>query len=390
MLNSVADALEFFTLLALWLITLARLPAAIRTSRQRPVWLVVAALTLSVTATQAPVERALRRITGIDQIPELVKHLAVVVASSAMLLVVARIMATGQGRHTAVIVALPRAAVVVSIAMTAIFPAAATHAGPDYFLPVRPAFTTLTVYWAIYLGYVTIMAVVFSRLFLRYLRSASSGPLRASLPFIALGVLFAGAYVVLRGSLLLAPTNQAMIELHRFASFFTVLSFATGVAVSSSHRWRKALRDYHALQRLYPLWRTLCTAVPHIALERPRPRLVDRMTVRVPGHRLYRRIIEIRDGLLTLREWVSPTQLAQIRHEVEAAELPDAEAATTYCWMEVARRAKHQQRPTVDEPPDIVRDGGADVDSELRWLLRVAAAGRDRKVRACAASVQDR
>lgn len=385
MLNAIANALELLTLVTLWIITLARFPTAIRSRQQRPVWLVVAALTISITSTRGPVEEALRRLTGIAQIPEIFKHLAVVVASSALLLVVARITATSQGSTGAALAVLPRAAIGVSIAMVAIFPFAADHAGPDYFLPAEVALSPLTAYWVLYLGYVAVMVVFFARLLLRYSRRASSGPLRTSLPFIGLGMFFAGAYVVLRGVLLLAPTNQLLIELHRFASFLAFLGFSTGVAISSSHRWRKAIRDYRSLQRLYPLWRTLCAAVPHIALEPPRPRFVDALTFRVPGHRLYRRIIEIRDGLLTLREWVTPTLLAQIHRDLAAAGLTgdDAEAATTYCWMEAARQAKRDQRPTVEEPPDIVRHGGADIDSELQWLLRVAAARRNQQVRAC-------
>jgi len=388
-LNAAANALELITLLVLWIITLARLPAAVRSSRQRPVWLVIAAITASVTATRAPVEEALRRITGITQIPELFKHLAVIVASSALLVVVARITATSRGRSTAALTILPRAAIGVSIAMAAIFPWAADHAGPDYFLPTEPELSPLTAYWVVYLGYVTVMVVFFSRLFLRYTRSAATGPLRTSLPLIGLGMLGAAVYVLLRAALLLIPDNQVVIELHRLASFVTFLAFSAGVAVSSSHRWRKAIRDYRSLQRLYPLWRTLYTAVPHIALERPRPRLIDGLTFRVPGHRLYRRIIEIRDGLLTLREWVTPERLEQIHLDVSAAGLTgdDAEAATTYCWMEAARLAKEQKLPTVEEPPDIVRHGGADIDSELRWLLQVAAARDNRQVRACVARI---
>jgi transcriptional regulator with XRE-family HTH domain len=64
--------------------------------------------------------------------------------------------------------------------------------------------------------------------------------------------------------------------------------------------------QYRAHQRLYPLWRRLCQAVPEIALVPPWPRWRDVLAVRDLRFRLHGRVGEVRDGLLKLRPYRDP------------------------------------------------------------------------------------
>src|SRR6201996_7921013 len=84
---------------------------------------------------------------------------------------------------------------------------------------------------------------------------------------------------------------------------------------------------YWSLRRLYPLWAGLCQAVPGIALD-PVPVWADRLDPRDLQVRLYRRVIEIRDGYMAL----TPVAVPGIEDLVRAAygphELSAADRAT--------------------------------------------------------------
>lgn len=68
------------------------------------------------------------------------------------------------------------------------------------------------------------------------------------------------------------------------------------------YRW---YRQYQACRRLYPLWRDLGRAVPEAALVPPRSPIADAVTLRDVELGLIRRVIEIRDCRLALREVVA-------------------------------------------------------------------------------------
>jgi len=76
-----------------------------------------------------------------------------------------------------------------------------------------------------------------------------------------------------------------------------------GPRLSAGVRWLRAYRDYRAL---HPLWWALYRATPAIALDPPPSRLRDLAPPRDLQYRLYRRVIEIRDGQLALRPYLDP------------------------------------------------------------------------------------
>jgi hypothetical protein len=93
-------------------------------------------------------------------------------------------------------------------------------------------------------------------------------------------------------------------------------------------------------------------------------------------HRLHRRIVEIRDGLLIMREWITPATRDRIVAALVGENLTDreAEAAATACWLKVALEAKAAGLDRVAKPLDLVRQGGVDRQTELQWLSAVAKA----------------
>jgi hypothetical protein len=136
---------------------------------------------------------------------------------------------------------------------------------------------------------------------------------------------------------------------------------------------------YWSLRRLYPLWAGLCQAVPGIALD-PVPAWADRLDPRDLQVRLYRRVIEIRDGYMAL----TPVAVPDIEGLVRAAAGPhrlcpaDQGTLAAAVQLELARRAELRgDRPGWTADGRLPRANqeflaGADLDSEVRLLSTVA------------------
>jgi hypothetical protein len=123
------------------------------------------------------------------------------------------------------------------------------------------------------------------------------------------------------------------------------------------------LRAYRAYLELRKLWSTLRNAVPDIALKQ---------RARNAEFRLYRRVIEIRDGILTVRADVDErTRTAVIR----CARRRGLDAAGVVAAVEAA--AIHRGVTEGGAAGDGVSVnaeviGGSSLDDEVAWLRRVA------------------
>lgn len=140
---------------------------------------------------------------------------------------------------------------------------------------------------------------------------------------------------------------------------------ATGWARAAApvRRWAWASRSHLALA---PLWTALYRAFPEIALTPPGRRRAWRR----PRHvqfALYRRVIEIRDGLLLLRPHLPPSQGTPSGG-------PEDEAAVIALAL---ARASAGERPTAQGGSPGFADrhpAGAAAESEVEWLVQVSAA----------------
>lgn len=134
------------------------------------------------------------------------------------------------------------------------------------------------------------------------------------------------------------------------------------------------LDRYRSLRRLYPLWLALYRVHPQIALNPPRTRLMEVLDGRDLHHRLYRRVVEIRDGILYLRPSMRPDDAVLARQLCALARLPEAEAAVVVDAALLAaalRRLRFGATPIHTTPP-LERHGGADLPSEIATLERLA------------------
>jgi hypothetical protein len=201
-------------------------------------------------------------------------------------------------------------------------------------------------YLATTLADVTIAAV-------RWARSCAD-VVRVGLRLVAAGAGLGMTYAV--GKVVATIVELTVGRSDEVVAFFQVVALAGLVLVAAgsalpaiARSWRsgrRALLMHRKLDRLYPLWSDLVTLVPGIALERVEPRWRDRLHVRDLDMRLYRRIIEIRDG-----------QLALARADVGTLAVLSAIGA---------HPVPQSSSPATSQPP-------ATVDDEVAWWLDVAS-----------------
>ena len=217
----------------------------------------------------------------------------------------------------------------------------------------------------------------------RYARSAE-GSLRLGLRVMALGcwaallyaVFKAGALVVAHVATPLPRTTEAGVG--QSLAFLAGVLVAVGGSLPSLARRREALRawmgQYSAYTRLYDLWASLMATFPGLALEAPSRRWRDRVRVRHLDRRLYRRVIEIQDARLALRDFLSATTAqvaAGTAHNLRLAGVA-ADAFIEAKVLEDAVRSVLLATPASD-PWDRVTRPGATTADEVEWLVRVSS-----------------
>jgi len=164
---------------------------------------------------------------------------------------------------------------------------------------------------------------------------------------------------------------------------------AWGPQLSAACAWFHSYRSY---RKLRPLWLALYRAVPEIALVPPTSLGADMLPSRDLGFRLYRRVIEIRDGRLALRPYSSPQITIAARRLARAAGLlgDELEATVEAAALKAALRVKTRGSTVTTLMP--AGDGeqspspaGGSLSEESAWLVRVAQAFRNSPVVVAAA-----
>ncbi|MFC9931761.1 MAB_1171c family putative transporter [Streptomyces sp. NPDC127190] len=150
---------------------------------------------------------------------------------------------------------------------------------------------------------------------------------------------------------------------------YTLPGWGTGLATRLEHH-----RSYRTL---HPLWSALCEAAPGIALLEPRsPRFA--LCAKDLHTRLYRMVIEIRDGQRMLRPYVCDVCEDRLRAGLRAWR--PGQGDDTDVLLEAAvlaltvrrKRTGHQPSGTWSGPGS--RQSGSEFADELAWLRQVAEA----------------
>ena len=217
------------------------------------------------------------------------------------------------------------------------------------------------------------------RLCLRYIRIADTTALRTALRMVVTGITLASLYLV--NKVVLGAASRMDFDYAwgrttipgKLLPTTAYLLVLIGAVLPALLAWLSRHRRYRSLG---PLWRALYHADPAIALDPPT--VPDALVLGRVRLRLYRRVIEIRDGLLALRPYRDPAVATAARHRATHAGLHgqrlDAavEAAVIAAALH-ARAADHPPRTT----SDTTIAGGDDLATETAYLALVARAYRD-------------
>ncbi|MCX5193368.1 hypothetical protein OOK31_05605 [Streptomyces sp. NBC_00249] len=378
-LLALGDRLAVPSVVALWAAVLLRAPGALRSPQQRGLWLAVATAAAAMTLNlPAVVSYAMSREPGYAHAVGLVRNFIGVLSAGAVLYFVA---AATRGRRLQL---ASWAGTVVWLGALVVLDAAAPEHGTHTIPHTGPPVPSLA-YWLVLISAHLLANTVCVRVCWRYSLRTESRGLAAGLRLFGLGTALAGlfwfAYLLkaLFGSTWAMPALPLMMNLHG-------LLRAAAILVPTLFTLRRTLADVATAWRLWPLWRDLVQAVPHVVLSEPRAgRVLELLWPPVPRDLLvYRKVIETRDAILILGEYVSPGVPELARSHVAGSGIPEQRrtAAALACVLKDARRAKLAGLPgqpgraaDLELPAAIqTSDEGVDLEDEARFLVDVAQA----------------
>lgn len=215
------------------------------------------------------------------------------------------------------------------------------------------------------------------RLGLRYARAADDRALRVGMRLVVAGTVAALGYLVNK----VVRTASARFDFPYAAGHIVAVGklapaaahvlVLVGATLPAVVGWLHRYRHY---QRLGPLWRALYRAEPTIALDPPVG--PDVLAVRRLRLRLYRRVIEIRDGMLALHPYREHDVARAARDHATRAGLRGRQLAAT---IEAAAVAAALRSRASGNPPAATENpvtGGDDLESDTAFLTQVARAYR--------------
>jgi uncharacterized protein DUF6545 len=358
---------EICGLVFLWLVVALRAVQSIRDRDQRTVWaaLLLAASAISLRIT--PVYELAARVAGHDLLGssrDIVTDIVGLFAAAAIFGFVLRI--TGWVNYSRLTYCI---ALIVAVVLLLI------HRYYDARSPsgLSQRSTAGTVYWLVVLCYHFIANLWCACLCWRCTARAGSAPLRTALRFFCAGTTAAALLMVL--SLI-----HWFTRINSVAYFFPLVSgveaFLYGAvgAVPITELVSRALRETAWLSQLYPLWRDITRSIDGITLHKPRSFPFYLLLSRVDRTQgLYRRVIEVQDGMLALCRYASPQDRLAATRFVQAAgaDHRDVEPAASACWIAAALRVKSKSRTmSADDAESAQRD--TDLFVEAAHLGRVA------------------
>lgn len=263
----------------------------------------------------------------------------------------------------------------------AAFIAGSTEGGFTYGSYADPALWPV-LFMATFLAYFAFALTDIAVTCLRYARSAD-GPLAVGLRLIGVGSLVCLGYVTVKAAaIVMAAAGPPMP--HSFeATVGRLTAVLAGVLVAVGVSWLGVMRrwstiwkwaeSYRAYRDLYPLWSALMSVAPGLALEPPAGVFRDWFRVRDMDIRLYRRVIEIRDGLLHLRPYLDAVVAEIAGEEAQGLGFSREESAAFVEANVVAHALRSAREDAMSSRPwQDDAFAGASVAEEVHWLRRVA------------------
>lgn len=188
----------------------------------------------------------------------------------------------------------------------------------------------------------------------------------AGLISMAVGSVFRALYIVIAWafgpSLRILLTIAVPLVILGTVLFLAGITYPGARARFAALRRRRQHRLHH--QRLTPLWTVLAEAYPNIVLRSAPQGRWDRWRPRTVHRHYYRRVIEIRDGLVQLSPYLET--------DLTALAVDDPRGAAEALKTALSRQAAGEEN---DGRAKLVLPGGAaDIESDVRPLLALSAA----------------
>jgi hypothetical protein len=229
-------------------------------------------------------------------------------------------------------------------------------------------YTAIMTYTETYLGwYLWRHAHLVNRRWLRRgLRLLGLGSAIPIGSYVILAVLLAG-----QGFSIRIPAAGSLRQVWPLLTSLGALTAAVGGTMPS---WGPRLDCMRAYHRLESLWLAVSRVYPDILLDPPGSVRLDRWNPWHINYRLYRRVIEIRDGWLALRPYMTPVTITQAPEHEQQASLDDQnrQATITAATLHAAIRARTAGRAPHQDPIPDNGMGGHDLATEIAWLVKVA------------------
>jgi hypothetical protein len=358
----------------LWGIVLVRLPTVLRDPRQRALWATCFTLALCKTTALPSINARLAELADGAQLMPHFFGVACVFFLLRFMSLVTDVYTTRARAATYQIVAVC-VVVPVLIGLSVLSPNGIQAHNPNFTVAPLP----VVAYWTVleaYLGGILAAATV---LFWRMSRAAPAGALRTGLRCIAAGLLLNVLYALHRVVVVAmhawgaaVPTDVVSPAFDRLRAAGAILALA-GALVPATERIRSVARTYRSLRALHALWRAMRQAFPAIILFTPRRALLERFGVHDVHLRLYRRVIEIRDGMLALRSYLPTDSSAEANTYLDSvgSVCPDRDALVEACRIELALhclRSDQRWHGSDNRWADV----GADLADEVRWMRKVS------------------
>ncbi|CAM5256558.1 hypothetical protein SALBM135S_01590 [Streptomyces alboniger] len=240
-------------------------------------------------------------------------------------------------------------------------------------------------YWLLLVALHVVANVVCVRVCWRYRRRGPGGSLNPVLLLFGWGTAVAGTYWI-SILLLLAVGSRPGATLSLVLSLHAVLR-AAALLVLTALEVRRALRHARTIWRIWPLWQDLVDAAPHVALSSSRHRLLSFLQPHVPWRlTAYRKVIEVRDAILVLGHYASPSVHRAARAEAHRAGVP-GERVDAFVTAYVLSRARAAKLAGAEPDPDVTcevlrpGEGNGGLAAETAFLLLVAEAYFSPRVR---------
>ncbi|MBM2623874.1 hypothetical protein JIG36_51135 [Actinoplanes sp. LDG1-06] len=245
----------------------------------------------------------------------------------------------------------------------------------------------LSQYMLAFLAFLALTMTDILRMSARYGRQLPASLLRFGIRLLVAGSVIGLLYVVHKATFIICaqfdvafpwaegPASQAMLLIGIALVAGGLVIPAAGSYLVDAWHWPRRYRLY---RDMHPLWEGIHGVVQDLSLHPPR---------RWPGIRLmsialYRRVIEIRDGLSELSSYLDPVVVSEANSLTSGQEMPDREARAVAEAAGIAVMLDYYMATSPETRTPLSRkgrnsdigDAGEDLDADAEWLAAVSRA----------------